>query len=97
MHPKSTPDERTSACPPTLNPPRYQAAHQKLTSQVSFHPSGSNAQNLTTTMVRSVANDFAALEYSPTTAGAVFDTLALVSGNGALLRADSQVLKLDGW
>eukprot|EP00752_Nemacystus_decipiens_P006049 g5460.t1 len=47
-------------------------------------------QNLTTTMVESVADDFNALEFSPTTAGAVFDTLALVSGNELLLTAESQ-------
>eukprot|EP00903_Cladosiphon_okamuranus_P018201 g16743.t2 len=47
-------------------------------------------QNLTTTMVKSVATDFNALEYSPTTAGAVFDTLALVSVSEVLLRADVQ-------
>lgn len=44
-------------------------------------------------MVKSVANDFNSLEFSPTTAGAVFDTLALVSRNEGLLTADSQVKK----
>lgn len=42
-------------------------------------------------MVEDVTNDFEALEYSATTAGAVLDTLALVSGGGISQGADPQV------
>lgn len=48
-------------------------------------------QNLTTTMIHDVANDFEFLEFSPATAGAVLDTLALVSGSETSLTSDSQV------
>lgn len=42
-------------------------------------------------MIQDVANDFDVLEYSATTAGAVLDTLALVSGSEGLLTRDSKV------
>eukprot|EP00752_Nemacystus_decipiens_P011504 g10216.t1 len=47
-------------------------------------------QEMTTTMIRDVANDFEVLEYSPATAGAVLDTLALVSGSQVSLTRNSQ-------
>ena len=48
-------------------------------------------QDLTTIMIGDVASDFEVLEYSPATAGAVLDTLALVSGSQVSLTPDSQV------
>lgn len=48
-------------------------------------------QNLTETMIEDVANDFDVLDYSAATAGAVLDTLALVSGSETSLTRDSQV------
>lgn len=46
-------------------------------------------------MIEDVANDFDMLEYSPTTAGAVLDTLALVSGREASMTSDSKVTHTD--
>ncbi|CAM9093541.1 unnamed protein product, partial [Hapterophycus canaliculatus] len=45
-------------------------------------------------MVEDVTSDFEALEFSATTAGAVLDTLALVSGGDIPHRTDSQVAAL---
>lgn len=42
-------------------------------------------------MIQDVANDFDVLEFSETTAGAVLDTLALVSGFEGSLTRDSKV------
>lgn len=42
-------------------------------------------------MVGDVANDFEVLEFSPATAGAVLDTLALLSGSQTSLTSESQV------
>lgn len=42
-------------------------------------------------MIQDVADDFDVLEYSSATAGAVLDTLALLSGSEASLTPDSQV------
>lgn len=49
-------------------------------------------QNLTATMIEDVANDFDVLEYSATTAGAVLDTLSLVSGSETSMTRNSQVI-----
>lgn len=53
----------------------------------------STAQNITSRMIDDVANDFGLMENSATTAGAVLDTLIIVSANGTSLTAHSQVVK----
>ncbi|CAM9462230.1 unnamed protein product [Ectocarpus sp. 4 AP-2014] len=47
-------------------------------------------QGLTVTMVQDAADDFEVLEYSTTTAGALLDTMVLVSGSENLRTSDSQ-------
>lgn len=46
---------------------------------------------MTSRMIEDVANDFGLMENSATTAGAVLDTLTIVSGNVTSLTALSQV------
>lgn len=43
------------------------------------------------TMVQDAADDFEVLDYSTTTAGALLDTMVLVSGSENLRTSDSQV------
>lgn len=48
-------------------------------------------QTLVGVMIGATIHDFVMLDYSPTTAGAVLDTLALLSSTGDALGAESQV------
>lgn len=48
-------------------------------------------QKLVTALVSAASDDFGVLDYSTTSAGAVLDTLALLSSNPDVLGADSQV------
>ena len=48
-------------------------------------------QNLVTALVSAAVADFGGLDYSTTAAGAVLDTLALISGSGDALGSESKV------